>query len=161
MDFRSLASGCRFSRKRPVSAPASGSSNTPVEGADVGALDFFGAEPSASKLEVEPTPEDKAASRRRRKEKKSQPSNLEEAPTEVVATEIPTLTLQAVAEANALRRTLHIHAYGTDIPPPLQSVQDLTDRFAAKPFLERNILAAGYHELTRVQMQAIPAILSR
>ena len=37
----------------------------------------------------------------------------------------------------------------------------MADRFGLRPALRRNVLGAGYHELTRVQMQAVPSMMAR
>lgn len=48
-----------------------------------------------------------------------------------------------VAEANQLRKALRIHAYGNNIPPPVQSAHALSEAHGLRPFLYRNIMTAG------------------
>ena len=56
-----------------------------------------------------------------------------------------------VSEANALRKALRIHAYGSDIPVPVQSAEQMVARFSMSSWLRTNVLEAGYHELTLVK----------
>eukprot|EP00967_Tisochrysis_lutea_P098096 scaffold144578_cov30-Tisochrysis_lutea.AAC.1 len=53
------------------------------------------------------------------------------------------LTPRQVAEANQLRKALRIHAYGNELPPPVQSAHELSEKYAMRPFLYRNIMTAG------------------
>jgi hypothetical protein len=62
------------------------------------------------------------------------------------------LTERELAEAKALRRSLRIHVYGTGVPAPVQSAEDMAERHRLPAWLRHNLLEAGYHELTRVQM---------
>ncbi|EOD11447.1 hypothetical protein EMIHUDRAFT_51983, partial [Emiliania huxleyi CCMP1516] len=58
------------------------------------------------------------------------------------------------------RKALRIHAYGNDVPPLAQSAHQLSEAHGLRPYLYQNMMTAGYHELTRVQMQAVPALLA-
>ena len=74
----------------------------------------------------------------------------------------PTLfraTERELAKANALRRSLRIHMYGTGVPAPVESAEDMAERHRLPAWLRHNVLEAGYHELTRVQMQAVPLLI--
>ena len=69
------------------------------------------------------------------------------------------LTERELPEANALRRSLRIHVYGTGVPAPVESAEDMAERHRLPAWLRHNVLEAGYHELTRVQMQAVPLLI--
>ena len=62
------------------------------------------------------------------------------------------LTERELPQANALRRSLRIHVYGTGVPAPVESAEDMAERHRLPAWLRHNLLEAGYHELTRVQM---------
>jgi len=65
-----------------------------------------------------------------------------------------------VAEANALRKALRIHVYGSGVPPPVEGMRQLAERYRLAAWLVENAASAGYDELTRVQMQAVPLLLA-
>lgn len=64
-------------------------------------------------------------------------------------------------EVNRLRNQHKIHVYGTDLPEPLNSFDDLTTRYKLNPAILNNIADVGYTEPTPIQRQAIPAMLNR
>ena len=159
MDFRTLTAGCRFAKKPGAAGANVVSSSAPLAGGDVGALDFFGSGAPAEAAKPDAScsadaADAKSAARRKRKSHDLGADTGDAA--EATTAEPSTLSAQEVSEANALRRTLRIHAYGTDLEPPVQGIADLETRYPIKPFLSRNVQSAGYHELTRVQMQATP-----
>lgn len=117
----------------------------------LGGLDFFGS----------PTGEETATSSKKKK-KKAKAADVEstdEAAEPASAVSVDAMTEREVADANALRRAMRIHTYGTGVPAPVQSAEQMADSYALRPWLRRNILKSGYHELTRVQMQAVPLLL--
>ena len=71
------------------------------------------------------------------------------------------LTEREMPEAKALRRSLRIHVYGTGVPAPVESAEDMAERHRLPAWLRHNVVEAGYHELTRVQMQAVPLLSAR
>ena len=48
---------------------------------------------------------------------------------------------------------------GTGVPAPVESAEDMAERHRLPAWLRHNVLEAGYHELTRVQMQAVPLLI--
>lgn len=185
--FSLLASGCRFDKARHRSErqlfgqQASNDSALPGAAADqIGSLDFFGGggggggDGGGGAAAASPTGSvDKDAvlasqsgearkvqqKRQRAGRARDEPSTSSAAPAAAVSDGPPEMTEREVAEANALRRAMRIHVYGTSVPAPLQGADNLAERYALRPWLRRNILTAGYHELTRVQMQAVPLLL--
>ncbi|XP_005090695.1 probable ATP-dependent RNA helicase DDX52 [Aplysia californica] len=69
------------------------------------------------------------------------------------------LALRREEELNHLRNKHHIHANGTDVPPPLASFQELQDTYGVSEVILRNVLAQGYAEPTGIQRQAVPLML--
>ncbi|GAA0157842.1 RNA helicase [Lithospermum erythrorhizon] len=64
-------------------------------------------------------------------------------------------------ERDALSRKKHnIHVSGSNIPSPLESFVELKSRYKCKSYLLRNLAELGFRELTPIQMQAIPILLS-
>ena len=47
---------------------------------------------------------------------------------------------------------------GTGVPAPVESAEDMAERHRLPAWLRHNVVEAGYHELTRVQMQAVPLL---
>ncbi|KAJ8308597.1 hypothetical protein KUTeg_013471 [Tegillarca granosa] len=60
-----------------------------------------------------------------------------------------------------IRNQHKIHVYGTDIPEPVCTFEDLETRFGINPQVIKNIQAVGYQTPTPIQMQAIPAMCQR
>uniref|UniRef100_A0A7S4ES53 Helicase ATP-binding domain-containing protein n=1 Tax=Chrysotila carterae TaxID=13221 RepID=A0A7S4ES53_CHRCT len=180
-----LTAGCKWKNTKaaPQAAAAgargvaahqqNGSMQQPITPA-LPSLDFFStSEPQSAGLQADAAGKDNSSlaetaspargSEKRRSRASSGRDGRDKAATAAAAAAAAAaavLTPKEVAEANALRKALRIHAYGNDVPPPVQSASDLIDKFSLRPFLAKNILTAGYHELTRVQMQAIPAMLN-
>ena len=136
----------------------------------LGGLDFFGGTASTAEADSSAVTAEKSKKKRRKSEKESeQPArdgdgegNETVAPDASAESLDPTLmgmTERAIADANALRRAMRIHVYGTSIPAPVQSAEHMAQRYNLKSWLRTNILESGYHELTRVQMQAVPLLL--
>ncbi|KAH6758017.1 P-loop containing nucleoside triphosphate hydrolases superfamily protein [Perilla frutescens var. hirtella] len=64
-------------------------------------------------------------------------------------------------ERDALFRKKHnIHVSGSNMPSPLQSFAELKSRHSCKSYLLRNLAELGFKELTPIQRQAIPVLLS-
>ena len=154
--FSLLAFGATFSKHDEVrslfgkSTAAGGSSHDPdAPAGGLGSLDFFAA-PSAK------LPEE---GKKKKKAKRQEDDADEAAPAPAAGTIVDAMTPHEVEEANALRKAMRIHVYGTGVPAPVQSAAHMADTYALRPWLRKNILEAGYHELTRVQMQAVPLLL--
>ncbi|XP_064612172.1 probable ATP-dependent RNA helicase DDX52 [Liolophura sinensis] len=64
-------------------------------------------------------------------------------------------------EVNHLRNKHRIHVYGSDIPDPVVTFDQLTSRYGVNSRLIKNLVSAGYKDLTAVQMQAVPVMLQR
>ncbi|KAL8036168.1 hypothetical protein ABFS82_12G139100 [Erythranthe guttata] len=64
-------------------------------------------------------------------------------------------------ERDALSRKKHnIRVSGSNIPPPLQNFEELKSRYNCKSYILRNLTELGFKELTPIQRQAIPVLLS-
>ncbi|XP_037076050.1 probable ATP-dependent RNA helicase DDX52 [Pollicipes pollicipes] len=63
--------------------------------------------------------------------------------------------------AEKLRKLHRLHVLGTDVPAPVTSFDDMSDRLGVQPQIVANLRAAGYFEPTPVQMQAVPVMLER
>ena len=179
--FSTLTSGCRFDAKQREQQSRlfrgdPSSSKAQRESADLGSLDFFGgadakaAAAAASAKDDDEVPAEKSSrAARRRRARKAVEAEAEAADTPAPVPEaLPAadavseaLSEREQADANALRRALRIHVYGTNPPAPVQSATEMADRFEMRPALRRNVLEAGYHELTRVQMQSVPTLMAR
>lgn len=57
-----------------------------------------------------------------------------------------------------IRNQHKIHVYGTDVPEPVCTFEDLEARFGINPQVIKNIQAVGYQTPTPIQIQAIPAM---
>ena len=181
MSFTSLTSGCRFGTKQREQQREHFQGKATAESSResaLGSIDFFGGDDKATTStpteDAELTVPTSRATRRRRARKALEVEAEAAAQAEPSAApstaELALDAAQAIhaemseremADANALRRALRIHAYGIELPAPVQSATDMADRFALRPALRRNVLGAGYHELTRVQMQAVPSMMAR
>ena len=162
MSFSLLASGASFTSRhredrRLFANAASAPSSSAAAAGGLGKLDFFGGS-SISEKEVAVT--------KKAKKKAVRPASMEEedeqttdASATAAADVMSAMTPRAIEEAHLLRKAMRIHVYGTGVPAPVQSAGHMADSYALQPWLRRNILEAGYHELTRVQMQAVPLLL--
>ncbi|XP_022085857.1 probable ATP-dependent RNA helicase DDX52 [Acanthaster planci] len=64
-------------------------------------------------------------------------------------------------DVNAFRRQHKIHVWGTDIPDPVGTFQELQTEYSLHSDIIENIHRAGFVEPTQIQMQAIPVMLHR
>ena len=171
--FAALAAGARFegqhrAERRLFASAADDAAAAPAPIATgLGVLDFFGGggPPSgAGRPATASTADVAAASNGGRQQRRVRPSprassaGSARSPSEAPAAE-GTPTERELAEANALRRSLRIHVYGTGVPVPVESAEDMAERHRLPAWLRHNVLEAGYHELTRVQMQAVPLLI--
>lgn len=62
-------------------------------------------------------------------------------------------------ELNRVRNKYHIHAKGSDIPPPLMNFQELADVYHVSEKIINNVIAQGYSEPSGIQRQAMPLML--
>ncbi|XP_004643117.2 probable ATP-dependent RNA helicase DDX52 [Octodon degus] len=60
---------------------------------------------------------------------------------------------------NCFRNKHKIHVQGTDLPDPIATFQQLNQEYKINSRLLQNILDAGFHAPTPIQMQAIPVML--
>ena len=166
MSFGVLAAGCSFDasrhrNERRLFTGVSEAASQPASGAvALGSLDFF-AEPAVEAVVAE---EDKSKTKQeRRKQRKAAAAAAVDEPDAAASSsaaepDAAQMSEREVADANALRRAMRIHVYGTSIPAPVQSAEQMADAYAFPAWLRRNVLEAGYHELTRVQMQSVPLL---
>ena len=61
---------------------------------------------------------------------------------------------------NTVRKENHIHVHGTDIPDPIETFDELVERYGLESSLRSNITGAGFNGPTAIQMQAIPLMLN-
>ncbi|KAJ3324225.1 DEAD (Asp-Glu-Ala-Asp) box polypeptide 52 [Boothiomyces sp. JEL0866] len=66
--------------------------------------------------------------------------------------------LETIQDANEWRKKNNIKVYGTDVPHPFKSFEELGERFQLKNYLQKNI-ANSYETPTPIQMQSLPIIL--
>ena len=62
-------------------------------------------------------------------------------------------------QASIWRKEHQIKVYGTDIPYPFRTFDELCSKFNLKPFLRKNLAASKYSDPTPIQMQAVPCVL--
>ena len=62
-------------------------------------------------------------------------------------------------QINHIRNINRVHVYGTDIPPPVLSFEQLAEEYNLHKQIVKNIASMGYSTPTPIQMQAIPAML--
>ena len=183
MSFSLLAAGCRFNERHRDERKVFATHQDPhamtasSSAAGLGGLDFFsgGAAASSSVSPAEAggggggggvagTKPSKKRSKAERANARGDDELAEEAgggaSVEAAKRAAAAMTERDVADANALRRAMRIHVYGIGVAAPVQSAEHMADTYALRPWLRRNILEAGYHELTRIQMQAVPVLLS-
>ena len=163
--FLNLAAGCRFGGKHkgerelfesvadetPIVSTAAGG------GVGVASLDFF-SEATPPNAAEQPAAKSRRQKRRERDVDAAAVDTSNDAGLTAGASDEP--TEREVADANALRRALRIHVYGTGVPAPVQNAEQMCERFRLQPWLSTNIVSAGYHELTRVQMQSVPLMMA-
>ncbi|XP_053408363.1 probable ATP-dependent RNA helicase DDX52 isoform X1 [Mercenaria mercenaria] len=64
-------------------------------------------------------------------------------------------------QINHVRNINRVHAYGTDIPEPVETFEELKAKYNIHSRLIQNIEAVGYKSPTPIQIQAIPVMLHR
>ncbi|XP_052766131.1 probable ATP-dependent RNA helicase DDX52 [Mya arenaria] len=64
-------------------------------------------------------------------------------------------------QINHVRNVNRIHVYGTDVPEPAESFDELKSRYNINARIIENIQGVGYTSPTPIQMQAVPAMLAR
>ncbi|KAG9295363.1 hypothetical protein G9A89_013392 [Geosiphon pyriformis] len=62
-------------------------------------------------------------------------------------------------EVHTFRKRYRIRVYGTDIPNPFRTFEDLATQFELLPYLQKNLENAGYKQPTPIQMQSVPVSL--
>lgn len=62
-------------------------------------------------------------------------------------------------QVNHTRNVHRIHAYGTDIPDPFETFDQLKNQYGVHSRIIQNIEAVGYQEPTPIQMQAVSVML--
>ena len=146
--FAMLAFGCKFDpqynqRVRELftgRAKRSGSAANEAAASEE-ALDFFNG--SSDTGNGAASSADAASSKKDRKKKRDAAiAAADEGGATVAAVdeELASMTEREVADANALRRAMRIHVYGTGVPAPVQSAEDMGERFALKGWLRSNVL---------------------
>ena len=159
-----LTAGCRFKRASRSTNAQEPALRPPAQ-LETTSLDFFGDAAAAPAPAATAAASDSAAPsgrQPRRRGRKGAAATVEPAADDepAAASAAPASSARVVAEANQLRKALRIHAYGNDVPPLAQSAHQLSEAHGLRPYLYQNMMTAGYHELTRVQMQAVPALLA-
>ena len=152
--FTSLTSGCHFGAKQREQQRKHFQGKAAAESSResaLGSIDFFNeATTSAPTEDAESAavPTSRAARRRRARKAleaeaeaaaQAEPRAVPDAPKPAQAIHAE-MSEREVADANALRRAMRIHAYGTELPAPVQSATDMADRFGLRPALRRNVL---------------------
>ncbi|KAJ3275627.1 DEAD (Asp-Glu-Ala-Asp) box polypeptide 52 [Terramyces sp. JEL0728] len=66
--------------------------------------------------------------------------------------------LETIQDANEWRKKNNIKVYGTDVPHPFKTFEELGERFQFKNYLQKNI-SSVYETPTPIQMQSLPVIL--
>jgi ATP-dependent RNA helicase DDX52/ROK1 len=102
------------------------------------------------KLELNIFEEDTLESKEEKKEEKKQHTKQELAPQKAVET---------MEEANQWRKKNHIKVYGTDVPHPFKTFEELANRYSFKSYLRKNLTNSGFDAPTPIQMQSIPIML--
>ena len=69
------------------------------------------------------------------------------------------ITINTPEQAAAFRKSKRIRVYGTDIPNPFSTFENLSAYHNLKPLLYKNIRQSKYTSPTAIQMQSIPIIL--
>ncbi|KAJ1634662.1 P-loop containing nucleoside triphosphate hydrolase protein [Pavlovales sp. CCMP2436] len=149
--FGLLSAGARFKRERRPAGSALDAAEMPAEPAKAGLcapLDFFGETPA-------PVPP--AAKRAKTILRLAVEVDEEEAAEEAPQ---PQQGPQAAQASSAQLRRDHRIRISEGAPPAVESVEKLLAAKSVRPFLAKNVLAAGYTKFTPVQMQAIPALLA-
>ncbi|RUS22252.1 putative ROK1-ATP-dependent RNA helicase [Endogone sp. FLAS-F59071] len=178
--FRILGGGARFDRKRfrddieifnPNSTTpkdAQAINDPEVQASLLNEIDFFktthtivgtgkkknGQKTEAKKHGVEQSTKDKNSDDID-KEGLSDNSDAEPAHTDSATSS----SFQNQEAVYAFRKSHRIRVYGTDVPNPFRTFDDLASRYELRPYLRRNLTEAGYDKPTSIQMQAVPIIL--
>jgi len=62
-------------------------------------------------------------------------------------------------QVNHFRNQHHIHVYGTDIPTPVATFDQLQTEYSIDARIMSNMQSMGFHTPTVIEMQAIPVML--
>ncbi|KAJ3046564.1 RNA-dependent ATPase rok1 [Rhizophlyctis rosea] len=156
--FRVLGAGARFDKKRfrddveVFHAPRSNDATlekSKLEDNVVADLDFFGTSDAKDPVKTDNAEEDGGPKSKRRK----LDVQTESTPEEEYA------PFKNEEEVNIYRKQNRIRIYGTDVPHPLKTFAELSDRFKLRKYLRKNLDEAGYNEPTPIQKQAVPIML--
>jgi len=69
------------------------------------------------------------------------------------------IDIYIVLQVNHFRNQRHIHVYGTDIPEPAATFDQLQTEYSIDARIMSNIQSMGFHTPTVIEMQAIPIML--
>ncbi|PKK79361.1 P-loop containing nucleoside triphosphate hydrolase protein [Rhizophagus irregularis] len=67
--------------------------------------------------------------------------------------------LNSMDDVKSFRKRHRIHIYGTDIPNPFSSFDDLESKYNFQPYICKNLKNSAYEKPTPIQMQAIPIMI--
>ncbi|PKY37747.1 P-loop containing nucleoside triphosphate hydrolase protein [Rhizophagus irregularis] len=67
--------------------------------------------------------------------------------------------LNSMDDVKSFRKRHRIHIYGTDIPNPFSSFDDLGSKYNFQPYICKNLKNSAYEKPTPIQMQAIPIMI--
>lgn len=70
------------------------------------------------------------------------------------------LNILLILQINHIRNQNHINVSGENVPPPIQTFEDLAELYNVSPQIIENIKSCGYATPTPIQMQAVPAMLN-
>jgi len=62
-------------------------------------------------------------------------------------------------QVNHFRNQHHIHVYGTDIPEPVATFEQLQAEYSIDARIMSNLQSMGFHTPTVIEMQAIPVMI--
>ena len=65
----------------------------------------------------------------------------------------------AMFQVNHFRNEHHIHVYGTDVPEPVATFEQLHAEYSVDTRIMSNLQSMGFHTPTVIEMQAIPVML--
>jgi ATP-dependent RNA helicase DDX52/ROK1 len=71
----------------------------------------------------------------------------------------PRDVVETLEEANQWRKQNHIKVYGSDVPHPFKTFEELANRYSLKSYLRKNVTALGFDTPSPIQMQSIPIML--
>ncbi|KAJ3013120.1 RNA-dependent ATPase rok1 [Thoreauomyces humboldtii] len=171
--FRVLGAGAKFDKKRfrqdvevfhaprderpTPAADGPTSSDVPLE------LDFFAVKDDSETATkpVSKAPREGRAAKRARllaDPDSVNPDRLPSSETAAAPSE-PYVPFASPEASSVFRRENRIRVYGTDIPNPLRTFDELVPRFKIRSYLTRNLAAVGHTTPTPIQMQSIPIML--